>query len=103
MIGHVLATWAEEAIFAEVLQRGLFEIEIGSGDEDMEVASFFSPVQRDIRVDRLTPENTFDEGRRWGVRTTSAVIGVDSRGSLVILDINVSCQRNSFAGDTYKC
>lgn len=91
-MGHVLATWAEEAVFAEVLERGLLEIVIGSGDEDLEITSLFSPVQRDIRVDRLAPENTFDDGCGWGVGTTSTVIGVDSWVSLVVLNVNVSCQ-----------
>lgn len=91
-MGDVLATWAEEAVFAEVLERGLLEIVIGSGDEDLEITSLFSPVQRDIRVDRLAPENTFDDGCGWGVGTTGAVIGVDSWVSFVILGFNVSCQ-----------
>lgn len=91
-MGHVLATGAEKAILAEVLQRGLLEIVIGSRDEDLKVTSLFSPVQCDIRVDRLAPENTFDDGCRRGIGTTGAIIGVNSWVSLVILDSNVSCQ-----------
>lgn len=55
MMEHVLATGAEEAKVAEVLARGLLEIIIGTGDEDLEVASVFSLIQRDFRVDRLAP------------------------------------------------
>lgn len=61
----------------------MLEIVIGSGDNDLEVASFLPAVQGNTRVDRLAPENTFDEGGRRRVGT-SIVTGGDNRVSLIV-------------------
>lgn len=99
MMEHVLATGAEEAKVAEVLARGLLEIIIGTGDEDLEVASLFSPVQRDVRVDRLAPENTLDGGGRRRVWAAFVVTRVDDWVSLEVLN-PMSAADGCSRGDT---